>query len=57
MTPLNINEARANLHKLIEDTSVRHEPVIITGTRSMKPCTSYRCQGCTKTSIGWSTRP
>ena len=33
MTTLNVTEARANLHKLIDDTSVSHEPVIITGKR------------------------
>jgi antitoxin YefM len=30
MTTLNVTEARANLYKLIEDTSVNHEPVVIT---------------------------
>ena len=33
MTTLNVTEARANLYKLIDDTSVSHEPVIITGKR------------------------
>jgi len=33
MTTLNVTEARANLYKLIDDTSVNHEPVIITGKR------------------------
>ena len=31
MTKLNVTEARANLYKLIADTSVSHEPVFITG--------------------------
>ena len=31
MTTLTVTEARANLYKLIDDTSVNHEPVIITG--------------------------
>jgi antitoxin YefM len=30
MTTLNVTEARANLYKLIDDTSVNHEPVVIT---------------------------
>ena len=33
MTTLTVTEARANLYKLIYDTSVNHEPVIITGKR------------------------
>ena len=33
MMTLNVTEARANLYKLIDDTSVNHEPVIITGER------------------------
>ena len=33
MTTLTVTEARANLYKLIDDTSVNHEPVIITGKR------------------------
>lgn len=33
MTILNVTEARANLYKLIDDTSVNHEPVVITGKR------------------------
>jgi antitoxin YefM len=33
MTTLNVTEARANLYKLIEDTSVNHEPVVITSKR------------------------
>jgi PHD/YefM family antitoxin component YafN of YafNO toxin-antitoxin module len=33
MTPLNATEARANLYKLIDDTLVNHEPVVITGKR------------------------
>tara|TARA_B110000261_G_scaffold161149_1_gene202083 strand:- start:468 stop:710 length:243 start_codon:yes stop_codon:yes gene_type:complete len=33
MTTLNVTEARANLYKLIDDTSISHEPVVITGKR------------------------
>ena len=33
MTILNVTEARANLYKLIDDTSVSDEPVFITGKR------------------------
>jgi antitoxin YefM len=33
MTTLNVTEARANLYKLIDDVSINHEPVIITGKR------------------------
>ena len=33
MTTLTVTEARANLYKLNDDTSVNHEPVIITGKR------------------------
>ena len=33
MTTRNVNEARANLYKLIDDTSVSHEPVVIAGKR------------------------
>ena len=33
MTTLNVTEARANLYKLIDDTTANHEPVIITGKR------------------------
>ena len=33
MTTLNVTEARANLYKLIDDTSLSHEPVFITGKR------------------------
>mgnify|MGYP001064752332 FL=1 len=33
MTTLTVTEARANLYKLTDDTSVNHEPVIITGKR------------------------
>ena len=33
MTTLSVTEARANLYKLIDDTSLNHEPVIITGKR------------------------
>jgi antitoxin YefM len=30
---VNVTEARANLYKLIDDASVSHEPVVITGKR------------------------
>lgn len=33
MATLNATEARANLYKLIDDTTINHEPVIITGKR------------------------
>ena len=33
MTTVNVTEARANLFKLIDDASVNHEPVLITGKR------------------------
>ena len=33
MTTLNVTEARANLYKLIDDTSTNHQPVVITGKR------------------------
>ena len=33
MMTLNVTEARANLYKLIDDTTVNHEPVVITGKR------------------------
>tara|TARA_B110000503_G_scaffold35910_1_gene58746 strand:+ start:136 stop:378 length:243 start_codon:yes stop_codon:yes gene_type:complete len=33
MTTLNVTEARANLYKLIDETLVNHEPVVITGKR------------------------
>jgi PHD/YefM family antitoxin component YafN of YafNO toxin-antitoxin module len=33
MTTLNVTEARASLYKLIDDTSISHEPVVITGKR------------------------
>jgi len=33
MTTLNVTEARANLYKLIDDATVNHEPIIITGKR------------------------
>ena len=32
-TTLNVTEARANLYKLIDDATVNHEPVVITGKR------------------------
>jgi PHD/YefM family antitoxin component YafN of YafNO toxin-antitoxin module len=31
MTTLNVPEARANRYQLIDDTSVSHEPMVITG--------------------------
>ena len=34
MTTLNATEARANLYKLIDETSVSHQPIVITGKRS-----------------------
>jgi prevent-host-death family protein len=33
MATFKATEARANLYKLIDDTAVNHEPVIITGKR------------------------
>ena len=33
MATLSATEARANLYKLIDETTVNHEPVIITGKR------------------------
>lgn len=33
MTTVNVTQARANLYKLIEDTSISHEPLVITGRR------------------------
>ena len=33
MTTLNVTEARANLYNLIDDATVNHEPVVITGKR------------------------
>ena len=33
MMTLNVTEARAKLYKLIDDTTVSHEPVVITGKR------------------------
>jgi antitoxin YefM len=33
MMTLNVTEARANLYKLIDDTTASHEPVVITGKR------------------------
>ena len=33
MTTVNVTEARANLYKLIDEASVSHEPVVITGKR------------------------
>ena len=33
MTTLNVTEARANLYKLIDDTTASHEPLVITGKR------------------------
>ena len=34
MAILNATEARANLYKLIDETSVSHQPIVITGKRS-----------------------
>ena len=34
MATLNVTEARANLYKLIDETSVSHQPIVITGKRS-----------------------
>jgi PHD/YefM family antitoxin component YafN of YafNO toxin-antitoxin module len=33
MTTFTATEARAKLYKLIEDASINHEPVVITGKR------------------------
>ena len=33
MTTLKVTEARVNLYKLIDDTLVNHQPVVITGKR------------------------
>jgi antitoxin YefM len=33
MATVNVTEARANLYKLIDDTSESHEPLVITGKR------------------------
>ena len=33
MATLNVTEARANLYKLIDYTTISHEPVVITGKR------------------------
>ena len=33
MTTVNVTEARAILYKLIDDVSVSHEPIVITGKR------------------------
>jgi antitoxin YefM len=33
MITLNVTEARANLYKLIDDTTASHEPVVIKGKR------------------------
>ena len=60
MTTVNVTEARANLYKLIDDTSESHEPIVITGKRAemqfswlkatgtqlTKPCTSSQYQEC-----------
>ncbi|MBC8216301.1 MAG: type II toxin-antitoxin system Phd/YefM family antitoxin [Candidatus Marinimicrobia bacterium] len=34
MKTINITKARANLYKLLDETSVSHEPVLITGKKS-----------------------
>ena len=33
MTTVHVTEARANLYKLIDDASMSHKPVVITGKR------------------------
>ena len=33
MTTVNVTEARAHLYKLIDDASMSHQPVVITGKR------------------------
>ena len=33
MSTLNATEARANLYKLMDETSASHEPIVITGKR------------------------
>ena len=33
MTTVNVTEARANFYKLIDDASVGHQPIVITGKR------------------------
>ena len=33
MTTVNVTEARTNLYKLIDDATMSHEPVVITGKR------------------------
>ncbi len=34
MTTITASEARANLYRLIDDTSSSHEPILITGKRA-----------------------
>ena len=34
MLTVNATEARANLYKLMDETSASHEPIVITGKRS-----------------------
>ncbi|MDX8413838.1 MAG: type II toxin-antitoxin system Phd/YefM family antitoxin [Mariprofundales bacterium] len=33
MTTLSVSEARSNLYRLIDETAVSHQPVVITGKR------------------------
>lgn len=33
MTSLKVTEARANLYKLIDETTASHQPIVITGKR------------------------
>ena len=34
MVPITATEARANLHRLIDQTATSHEPLLISGTRN-----------------------
>jgi antitoxin YefM len=34
MTIVTASEARANLHRLIDDAATSHQPILITGTRT-----------------------
>ena len=36
MHALTVSEARANLYRLIDETAESHEPIIISGKRSMR---------------------
>jgi len=33
MTTLSVSEARSNLYRLIDETAMSHQPVVITGKR------------------------